>query len=49
MVTRPPAVGLAAAWKLGWWRPAGRMAYTLTALGAVAFLIVAFTYNLVWP
>jgi hypothetical protein len=41
--------GSAAAWRHGWWRPVGRIAYTLTALGAVSFLIVAFTYNLVWP
>ncbi|GAA1968890.1 serine hydrolase [Catenulispora subtropica] len=41
--------GTAAAWRLGWWRPAGRIAYTLTTLGAVAFLTVASAYNLVWP
>ncbi|MEY9859518.1 CubicO group peptidase (beta-lactamase class C family) [Catenulispora sp. GAS73] len=41
--------GSAAAWKLGWWRPVGRIAYSLTAVGAVSFLAVAFTYNLVWP
>jgi CubicO group peptidase (beta-lactamase class C family) len=41
--------GSAAAWKLGWWRPVGRIAYTLTALGALSFLAIAFTYNLVWP
>ncbi|NUR58491.1 MAG: beta-lactamase family protein [Catenulispora sp.] len=41
--------GSAAAWRYGWWRPAGRIAYTLTALGAVSFVTVAFTYNLVWP
>lgn len=40
--------GSAAAWRLGWWRPVGRIAYTLTALGAVSFLAIAFTYNLVW-
>ena len=40
--------GSAAAWKLGWWRPAGRIAYSVTAVGAVCFLAVAFTYNLVW-
>ena len=41
--------GSAAAWRLGWWRPVGRLAYSVTATGAVSFLIVAFTYNLVWP
>lgn len=41
--------GTVAAWRRGWWRPAGRIAYTLTALGAVSFLTIAFTYNLVWP
>ncbi|GAA2057616.1 serine hydrolase [Catenulispora yoronensis] len=41
--------GTAAAWRLSWWRPAGRIAYTLTTLGAVSFLTVAYTYNLVWP
>ncbi|MEY9930104.1 CubicO group peptidase (beta-lactamase class C family) [Catenulispora sp. GP43] len=41
--------GSAAAWRLGWWRPVGRIAYSLTAAGAVSFLFVAFTYNLVWP
>ncbi|MBS2536145.1 beta-lactamase family protein [Catenulispora sp. NF23] len=41
--------GSAAAWRLGWWRPVGRIAYTLTALGSLSFLVVAFTYNLVWP
>jgi len=41
--------GSAAAWRLRWWEPIGRIAYSLTAVGAVSFLIVAFTYNLVWP
>ncbi|ACU69570.1 beta-lactamase [Catenulispora acidiphila DSM 44928] len=41
--------GSVAAWRLRWWRPVGRIAYSLTAAGAVSFLIVAFTYNLVWP
>ncbi|NUP45743.1 MAG: beta-lactamase family protein [Catenulispora sp.] len=41
--------GTAAAWRFGWWRPVGRIAYTLTTLGAVSFLVVAYTYNLVWP
>jgi CubicO group peptidase (beta-lactamase class C family) len=41
--------GSAAAWRLRWWRPVGRIAYSVTAAGAVSFLIVAFTYNLVWP
>ncbi|NUR24848.1 MAG: beta-lactamase family protein [Catenulispora sp.] len=41
--------GSTAAWKQGWWRPVGRIAYTLTTVGAVSFLTVAFTYNLVWP
>jgi hypothetical protein len=41
--------GSAAAWRRRWWEPIGRIAYSLTAVGAVSFLTVAFTYNLVWP
>ncbi|MBW8802929.1 MAG: beta-lactamase family protein [Catenulisporales bacterium] len=40
--------GTVAAWRFRWWGPAGRLAYTLTTAGAVSFLTVAFTYNLVW-
>jgi hypothetical protein len=41
--------GSAMAWRRHWWEPIGRIAYSLTAVGAVSFLTVAFTYNLVWP
>ncbi|MFC4056697.1 serine hydrolase [Planomonospora corallina] len=36
----------ATAWWRRWWRPAGRIAYTLVALGVTAFAVVAVTYNL---
>ncbi|MBG0826588.1 beta-lactamase family protein [Planomonospora sp. ID67723] len=36
----------ATAWWRRWWRPSGRIAYTLVALGVTAFAIVAVTYNL---
>lgn len=43
------AVGAVAAWWRGWWRPAGRIAYTVLALSGLAFAAVVFTYNLTGP
>jgi hypothetical protein len=37
----------ATAWLRRWWRPAGRVAYTLLTLGAAAFMTVAYVYHLV--
>nr|BFE84355.1 hypothetical protein GCM10020093_069560 [Planobispora longispora] len=52
-LTVPLAAALLActamAWWKRWWRPSGRIAYTLVALGVTAFAIVAVTYNLVGP
>jgi CubicO group peptidase (beta-lactamase class C family) len=35
------------AWARRWWRPAGRIAYTLFTLGAVGFMTVAYVYDMV--
>ncbi|HEY1180464.1 MAG TPA: serine hydrolase, partial [Phytomonospora sp.] len=43
------AVAAVAAWGRGWWRPAGRIAYTLLAVSGLAFAGVAFAYNLTGP
>ncbi|MET0136121.1 MAG: serine hydrolase domain-containing protein [Kibdelosporangium sp.] len=52
-VTVPLALGLvvcaAAAWRARWWRLPGRLSYTVIALAAAAFAVVAITYNLVGP
>ncbi|WP_449061447.1 serine hydrolase domain-containing protein [Planomonospora algeriensis] len=49
-LTVPLAAALLActamAWRRRWWRPAGRVSYTLVALGVTAFAVVAVTYNL---
>lgn len=43
------AVGAAAlAWRRGWWTVLGRAHYTAVATALVAFLAVAYHYNLVW-
>ncbi|MEU7750870.1 hypothetical protein AB0B57_21255 [Micromonospora sp. NPDC049101] len=39
--------GTGAAWARRWWTVRGRVAYTITALAAISYLTVAFTYNLV--
>lgn len=47
VTTAGMVVGTAAAWARRWWTVKGRLAYTVTTLAALAFLTVAFTYNLI--
>ena len=37
----------ALAWWRGWWRLRGRFTYTLVAVAAVVFSMIAITYNLI--
>ncbi|MEU8326962.1 serine hydrolase domain-containing protein [Micromonospora sp. NPDC048839] len=39
--------GTGAAWARRWWTVTGRMAYTITTIAAISYLMVAFTYNLI--
>ncbi|MEU5779489.1 serine hydrolase [Micromonospora lupini] len=39
--------GTGAAWARRWWTVKGRMAYTITTVAAISYLMVAFTYNLI--
>lgn len=42
-------IGCVAGWVRSWWTKLGLTVYTLLALGAVTFVFVAMTYNLVIP